>query len=194
VDILKNEVLHITPTANLRSIFKKGLLKCKPLLPQFRNLMIEELGSKYSENKGLIFTIPESISERDKYLHDFGYWRQWGTPRNIMIETIFKDLRENDNTWDYIQDKGSNLFSYLKVQEQLFSILLIKLDKEETVDCTHAQYNEMGKSWEDMNVRYEHYEQPLVLVNEDISPQKLKVIGSLKVEIGKHQIVTRLKL
>ena len=61
-----------------------------------------------------------------------------------------------------------------------FSVLLIEVEHEEIFDWyVHQQSADMGVLWEDMDVRYEHNDKPLNLLNYDVKPNQIKrVIGT----------------
>ncbi len=183
-------VLHITQTKNIPSIMKNGICRSKPLLKKFDGIMEEDYGENYNKDKGLVFGIPEGLDRRDKYIKDFFYWKTWGALRNVF-------LKDTDyNQYDKCQEEGPKVFSHLKVLPIGFSVLLVDIPFVWTYDYyMHEQSIEMGVLWKDMDARYEHKNKPLVLVNYDIEPDRIKkVIGTGETVLKRNnKIEVRLK-
>ena len=55
------EALHITSTKNIPSILKNGILRSKPIIKIYNNVMKKEYGNKYNPEKGLVFGFPEGL-------------------------------------------------------------------------------------------------------------------------------------
>lgn len=164
-------ILHITQTKNVESILKNGILRCKPLLSQYGDIMEEEYESEYNKERGLVFCIPEEIDRRDKYIKDFFYWKTWGDDRNRFI-------CKNEDIFDKLEE-GYKVFSHIKSEPIQFSIFLLDIPEETILTkYYHAQYNSMGdySLWKDMDTRYEHDYKPLALVNYDINADNIKKI------------------
>ncbi len=176
------DVLHITQTKNIPSIMKNGIKRSIPLLSQYNRVMEEDYGENYDKDKGLVFGIPENLDRRDKYIKDFFYWKTWGDVRNIFLKDTDCDQ------YDKWQDEGPKVFSHLKMSAIGFSVLLVDIPFVWTYNAyRHAQSVEMGVLWKDMNVKYEHYNKPLVLVNYDIEPDRIKkVIGTGESKISRN--------
>jgi len=122
-------VLHVTPSRNIESIMKYGIKRSVPLLPSFSNLMVKTIKNKYEKDKGLVFTIPESIQRRDKYLKDFTYWKQWGNPRNLYLSKLGVEKMKNEKYYELL-DKGPSIFKYIEFKEEIFSIIECKITNE----------------------------------------------------------------
>ena len=170
------DVLHLTPERNISSIMKNGVLRSKPLLTQYNGVMESLYGDKYDKNKGLVFCFPEGISKRDKYIKDFCYWKTWGDIRNRCLESL---------DWeDFIkyQELGYKFFNRVKPPLQRLKVLLLDIKFEDFfTHYRHMQTHLMSNYWTDMDERYEHGEKPLVLVNYDIKPERIKrVIGTVE--------------
>lgn len=170
------EVLHITNTLNLKSIFDKGLLCVKPSLEHH-----EEYAKKWFidyHERGLIYTIPCGCDKMDKYLKDTVYWKIWGRPRNDALKLTFEDYMK------YLND-GSKYFKKMENQltyEDHFSILSIKLpDYVERLYCNHEQTHNMSNYYTDMDHRFEHTDKPLFIFNTNLN-YKIKVIGTIETQ------------
>ena len=175
-------VLHITPTVNLNSITQRGIKASPPLLNQFDDYM-KKRTNKYDQNIGLVFAIPEDTIRRDKYIKDFVYWKLWGNPRNELLHKIGNDC----NAWDKVYDTGYNYFKYIIPKDAHFHIMQFEIsDGYQT--CLHAQFGDMGgsKIWTNMDIKYEHCNKPLVLINENISPKKLSLFGTTCATIDRY--------
>jgi len=158
------EMIHVSPIKNYNSIIKDGLLAQKPLLPQFNKFC-------YNKQKGLVFGIEDGSNRLSKYLKDTIYWKIWGEPRNIFLG--------NDDiyTWgNYcrFREIGPKLFNFIKTEETDFIIFRVVIKNEIFDTCLHAQYPEMNEFWMDMDIRYEHFDKPLVMVNDNIKPINIK--------------------
>ena len=175
------DVIHITHTKNIPSIMKNGILRSKPILTQYNRIMEEQYGNKYDCDRGLAFGIPESTNRRDKYIKDFFYWKTWGQPRNLFLDKC------DDEQYSKYQEMGPKVFSHIKIKPIQFSVLLIDIPYEPFYDIyLHHQSISMGELWGDMDIRYEHYNKPLTLINYDVTPKHIKKI------IGEGEsIVTR---
>ena len=176
------DVLHITQTKNIPSIMNNGIFRSKPLLSQYDKVMKKDYGKNYDEDKGLIFGIPENLDRRDKYIKDFFYWKTWGEPRNKFLKNV--DYIQYDNC----QEEASKVFSHLKMKPIDFSVLLVDIPFVWTYDeYRHEQSIEMGVLWKDMDARYEHKNKPIVLINYDIEPDRIKkVVGEGKSKVGRN--------
>ena len=148
------ELIHITQTKNVESIMKNGILRCKPSLPQYADIMEEEYGNDYDKDRGLIFCIPEEINRRDKYIKDFFYWKTWGDDRNIFI-------KNNIDKYDDINEDGPKVFSHIKPKPLYFSIILLDIPDEPILKkYHHVQTHTIDPLWSDMDIRYEHNQKP----------------------------------
>ena len=170
------EILHLTPEKNLNSIFKYGILRNKPILSKYNDVMESMYGSKYDKDKGLVFCFPEGIVKRDKYIIDFSYWKSWGDVRNRILDPL---SNKEFYKWDEI---GFKVFSGIKPKLDKLKVLLLEVEYEENFTYyKHHQSHTMGNLWRDMDFRYEHNDKPLVLLNYDVKPNKIKkVIGSVE--------------
>lgn len=170
------DVLHITPEKNMDSIFKYGILRNKPLLLQYNEIMEELYGNEYDIERGLVFCFPEEVSRRDKFIKDFSYWKAWGDVRNRILDQFSYE--------EFIkyQEIGCNFFSDVKPKLERLKILLLDIEYEDFFTYyKHAQFHSMRNYWTNMDGRYEHDDKPLVLVNYDIKPSKIKrVVGSVE--------------
>lgn len=161
---------------------KNGIFRSKPLLSQYDRIMEEDYSENYDKDEGLVFGIPENLNRRDKYIKDFCYWKTWGEPRNIF-------LKDTDwNQYDKCQEEGPKVFSQLKISTIDFSILLVDIPFVWTYDeYIHEQSIEMGVLWKDMDARYEHKNKPLILINYDIEPDRIKeVIGTGESKLSRN--------
>jgi len=165
------DVIHITQTKNVSSIMKKGILRCKPLLSQYDEIMKYEYGANYDADKGLVFGISESTNRRDKYIKDFFYWKTWGDKRNIVLYGY------DDKQFTKYQEMGPKTFSHIKITPIQFSVLLIDIPNKPIYDIyRHEQSNCMGEYWSDMDSKYEHRNKPLTLINYDVEPKNIKKV------------------
>jgi len=164
----------MTLSKNIPSIMKNGILRSKPILEKYDELMEENYGVGYDKDKGMVFGFPETINHRDRIIKDFFYWKTWGDIRNRFLKPY------DYNQYSKLQEIGIKAFSHIKLKPFYFSVLLIDVDHEETFDWyLHRQSADMGVLWEDMDVRYEHNDKPLTLLNYDVRPDKIKkVIGT----------------
>ena len=112
------EVLHITPTENIKNIMKSKIFRRKPVLSQFDKVMNDEYNSDYDKEKGLVFGFPESIYNRDKIIKDFAYWKVWGDVRNRFLD------KYDDPDFIKMQEEGPKIFLHIKPKSTHFSILL----------------------------------------------------------------------
>jgi hypothetical protein len=167
------DILHITQTKNVPSIIKNGIFRSKPLLPQYDEVMKEDYGSNYDCEKGLVFGFPENINQRNRYIKDFFYWKTWGEKRNIFLDDCDYDQ------FTKCQEIGSDVFSHIKITPVYFSVILINIPYHPLYGWyQHEQSHTMNVFWSNMDTRYEHNDKPLVLINYDIKPDKIKkVIG-----------------
>lgn len=165
------DVLHITQTKNVPSIMENGIFRSKALLPQYDELMKEDYGSNYDCEKGLVFGFPENINQRNRYIKDFFYWKTWGEKRNIFL-----------NNCDYDQftkcrEIGPDVFSHIKITPVSFSVILINIPYRPLYGWyQHEQSHTMNVHWSNMDTRYEHNDKPLVLINYDIKPDRIKKV------------------
>ena len=182
------EVLHVTPTKNIKNIMKSKILRSKPLLSQYEKTMIDEYGSEYDKEKGLIFGFPESIYNRDKMIKDFAYWKTWGDVRNRFL------LKYDDNKWIKMQEEGPKVFSHIKLKSTHFSILLLEIKYDLFFDkYVHVQNAEMSSYWTDMETRYEHDDKPLVLMNYDVELKNIKrIVGTVQSIVTKEDKINTL--
>ena len=179
------KVLHISSKRNKESILKHGILKRPPFLEQFKSYLEERLGRDYVHKEGIVFCMPEDLIRRDKYIKDFIYWKVWGHPRNVLIDALYKK-----HEYELLQESGPKLFKSIKIKEDDFHIYEIDLNCNFTiVPCYHGQFHSMSKVWDDMDSRYEHGMKPLSLVNNNISPNRFKIVGDVKVILNKKERV-----
>jgi len=165
------DVLHITQTKNIPSIMKNGIRRGKPLLDQFNDVMEYEYGEDYDKDKGLVFGMPENINRRDKYIKDFFYWKTWGNERNKMLAGA------SYNQYSDYKEQGPKVFSHIKIEPTQFSILLINIPFMQEYDYyVHGQFGGMSVLWKDMDVRYEHKNKPLTLINYDVDVSRIKKV------------------
>ena len=179
------DVLHITATKNIPSIMKTKIMRRKPLLTKFNGIMESYYGDSYNEDKGLVFGFPESIHHRDKIIKDFIYWKTWGDDRNRVIDTW------SDEQHIEMQNVGVKAFSHLTLKEDHYSILLLDIEHEPFFDYYHhKQSSDMGVLWNDMDIRYEHNDKPLTLMNYDIQTSRIKkIVGTAESVITKQNRV-----
>lgn len=176
------KVLHISPSKNTESILKYGILKRPPFLSQFKEYLELQLGEKYNHKEGIIFSIPEDILSRDKYIKDTAYWKVWGHPRNVLLGNLYKK-----HSYDNLLNLGPSVFKFIKSKEEKFTIFEADIDgKFTTVSCLHGQFHNMSPLWNDMDSRYEHEYKPLVLINNNIPPCQLKIVGQAKTLSNKN--------
>ena len=182
------EVLHITATENIKNIMNSKIFRCKPILPQFDDVMEYEYNSDYDKEKGLVFGFPESIYNRDKMIKDFAYWKTWGDIRNRFL------IKYDDLEFEKIKEEGPKVFSYIKPKSTYFSILLLDVKYEPFFDrYRHVQTADMGPLWVDMEARYEHDDKPLVLMNYDVEINNIKrVIGTVQSIVTKENKINTL--
>ena len=168
------DTLHVTLTKNVPSIMKNGILRAKPLLEKFDEIMERNYGLDYDKDKGMVFGFPEPINHRDRIIKDFFYWKTWGDIRNIFLKPYDYD------EYSKLEEVGTKSFSHIKLKPFHFSVLLIEVAHEEMFDWyTHQQSSDMGVLWKDMDTRYEHNDKPLTLLNYDVKPNQIKrVIGT----------------
>jgi len=158
------------------------ILRKKPLLSKFNDIMRNYYNEDYDENKGLVFGFPESIHNRDKIIKDFIYWKTWGNDRNEVLNGY------TDEEYIEMENIGLKIFSHLKVKADHFSILLLDIKYDPFFDYyLHKQSIDMGTFWTDMDVRYEHDDKPLTLMNYDVNINKIKkVLGTAESIITKQ--------
>ena len=166
-------VIHITQTKNIENIMKHGIMRSKPLLDQYDDVMEKEYGNLYNKERGLVFCIQEGVKQRDKYIKDFFYWKTWGDNRNKFID-------KNIDNFDDLCEKGPKIFSHIKPKSLYFSILLLDIPNEPIFEkYCHVQNHIMSPLWTDMELKYEHDDKPLALVNYDIKSNNIiKIIGT----------------
>lgn len=176
-------VIHKTPTENVKSILHNGLKAGKPLLSQFDDYMIKR-NDWYDKDLGLVFCFPEDTTRRDKYIRDFLYWKLWGDPRNRVLHEIDKIGYEQ---WDRVYDSGIDFFKMIKPKDAHFTIFKFELEDEKYDQCIHVQHGEMNgfPIWANMEIKYEHGFKPLILINENIPPEKLTIMGTAEAMINK---------
>jgi len=171
-----NEVLHVTNTVNLKSIFEKGLLCSKPSLEHHETHAKEDF-CNYNK-RGLIYTIPYGCNEMDKFLKDTAYWKVWGRPRNDALHITHDDYIK------YMND-GYKYFETMENQstyEDHFSVLSIEVpDFLETSEWLHYQAHDMSSYFNDMDCSFEHADKPLFMFNENLK-YKMKVVGTIETE------------
>jgi len=182
------DILHITPSENIKSIMGSKIFRRKPILSVFDNIMENEYGPDYDKKKGLVFGFPESITNRDKIIKDFAYWKTWGQPRNVFL------LKYDDKEYEELQEKGVKIFLHIKPKSTYFSILLLDIQYEQLFDVyIHQQSADMSPLWVDMDARYEHNDKPLVLINYDIEAIKIKsIIGTVQSIVTKEYKINTL--
>ena len=178
------DALHVTLSKHVPSIMKNGILRSKPILEKYDELMERNYGSEYDKDKGMVFGFPETINHRDRIIKDFFYWKTWGDIRNRFLKPY------DYNQYNKLQEMGTKVFSHIKLIPLYFSVLLIDVPYEETFDFyIHHQSADMGVFWEDMDIRYEHNDKPLNLLNYDVRPDQIKkVIGTGESILNKNKI------
>lgn len=184
------EVVHITQTGNLKSILSSKIYRNKPILKIYNEIMGSYYGDEYNIDKGLVFAFDECVSNRDKFIKDFVYWKMWGEPRNKFLDKF------DDYELIKYQEIGANFFSNFNIKEDQFSILLLDVAYEDLFSMyLHAQTHDMSAYWSDMDLRYEHDNKPLVLLNYDIENIKIKkIIGTAVGRVEKNKINVSLNL
>jgi len=140
--------------------------------------MFEVHGDNYDETKGIVFGFEENTIKRDKYIKDVIYFKQWGEPRNRVLETLAID------EWDEYQNIGTNLFKNIKLTDDHFTILLLDIPEYKTLSAFHEQSSDMSCYWLDMDTRYEHKDKPLRTMIHDID--HVKIIGNAKSNVTKN--------
>jgi len=171
-----DEVLHITNTANLKSIFEKGLLCAKPSLEHHEEYAKKNF-QEYNE-RGLIYTIPYGCNSIDKYLKDTSYWKVWGRPRNDALELTYDDyIKYKNDGYKYFEMMEKKL-----TYEEHFSVLSIEVpDSIKRLECLHIQTHDMSSYYMDMDCSFEHGDKPLFMFNENLK-YKMKVIGTIETQ------------
>lgn len=170
------EVLHITNTVNLKSIFEKGLLCAKPSL-EHHEKYAKKWFVDYHE-RGLIYTIPYGCNKMDKYLKDTAYWKIWGRPRNDALEISHDEFSKHLNDGPKYFEKMEKQLTY----EEHFSVLSIEVsDDVERLETTHLQTHYMNSYYVDMDCSFEHEDKPLFMFNENLK-YKTKVIGTIETQ------------
>lgn len=171
-----DEVLHITNTVNLKSIFKKGLFCFKPSL-----LHHEEYAKKWFldyHKRGLIYSIPYGCNKMDKYLKDTAYWKVWGRPRNDALELSHDDFSKYMNDGPKYFEKMDKQLTY----EEHFSVLSIEVpDDIERLEIKHLQTHDMSNYYMSMDGNFEHEDKPIFMFNENLK-YKMKVVGTIETQ------------
>lgn len=175
------DVLHITPTRNLKSIMRSKIFRSKPILSQYDDIMQYYYPTEYDAEKGLVFGFPETIKHRDRIIKDFIYWKTWGEDRNKILCSL------KDEEFINLQNEGLKIFSHLKLKRCHYSILLLDIDHEPLFDYYLHEQSAAGEFFKDMDVRYEHNDKPLVLMNYDVPKCRIKrVFGTAESFINKR--------
>lgn len=170
----KINILHVSPVKNKDSILKYGLIGQEPLLGDvFKDQMPDR-------SKGAVFGLREGSDKQDKYLQDAAYWKIWGDPRNIFLKDMDYEL------YCRYQEQGVTTFNHIKTEVTNFAVFEVEIIDEFTTFCYHLQYQEMGLYWLDMNTRYEHFKKPLIVVNDSIKREQIKLVGSITVDMDKR--------
>jgi hypothetical protein len=163
--------IHITEKKKLNSIKKCGLIPQEPHLPSHTEIFKRRLKSKT-----VVYLLQyENRIRLEKFAKDFVYFRLWGTPRNLWGGT-------NEN-WNEIYDK------FWKIEFKIFSILSIQIDPDKTKHmlANHEQDNTMPLM-QDMDMRFGHNDEPLLITPCKIKPIQISVIGAIYPVIRNNKI------
>ena len=89
------DALHVTLSKHVPSIMKNGILRSKPILEKYDELMERNYGSEYDKDKGMVFGFPETINHRDvNGLHVVDYINYKPNDTNMAIEEYDKYFLE----------------------------------------------------------------------------------------------------
>lgn len=182
------KVVHITRIGNLDGIRKYGVLRHKPLLTQYNEVMIKDYPN-YNPDFGLVFSyiLDQHV---EKFLRDFAYWDTWGKPRNLHITPFTYD--------EYLdlQEMGVSGFPKFKLKSEKYIALLLDIKSNPLYGhYYHVQTHNMDTYWGNMNTIYEHNDKLLALINYDVPRKQIcGIIGSANSEIKRQQVIINSKM
>jgi len=181
------KLLHITESKNISPIKEKGILGAVPSLPHHREWLEGHYGEEKVKNNGCIYTIPEYLIQRDRYLKDFAYWKVWGQPRNERL----KELTESKNYkyWHW-GEYNTDTCKDIKIEEKCFKILEFIISEKRYSSCAEAIHiqdhcEKANKYWDNMDSRYEHDDKLMPVLLGDKVIKNWKIIGKMQVYNGK---------
>jgi hypothetical protein len=176
------KAVHVTKTRSLNSILKYGIIRSKPLLTHYEDLMKKDYGSEYAIERGLVFSFAYDDAE-EKFFNHFVYWDMWGKPRNELLTDI-----DYKTYWD-MNEVGPKVFSRVQPIEESYTAILIEIPDHPLYDrYMHQQSHDMSPVWADMEKRYEHNDKSLVLINYDVHPRYIKgVLGTANGMVNKEK-------
>lgn len=176
-----SEVLHVTPTQNIPSIEKYGILGSEPLLPQFREYAAKYI-MHYEKSAGVIFTLIEGQNLQNKYLKDLVYWHIWGRPRNLLLDKLGEEW---NSKWEQAHNIGCRFFQHIRLVEEHFTILYVDAPEDsKSVDCVHRQDSGMGHMFVNMKPFHEHDDMALTLFNQPLTT--FRTVGNMNTTIRRN--------
>ncbi len=176
-----SEVLHITPTRNIPSIEKYGILGSEPLLPQFKEYAAKYI-MHYEKSAGVIFTLLEGQNLQNKYLKDFVYWHIWGRPRNLFLGKLGAEWNDK---WERVYSIGCSIFQHTKLVEEHFTILYVNApDNSRSTNCIHEQSSRMTCMFKDIDPLYEHDDKVITLFNQPL--KVFRIVGNMSTTVKRN--------
>lgn len=154
---------HITEKTNLNSIKNKGLIPQLPHLPAHR-----ELFKSFFKTEYVVYLLESSTQDRNnKYIQDTVYFKLWGKQRNLWG-------CKNSN-WDEIYDMDWKIRC-----RSCFVILSVdmEIEKLKCIKAIHSQDNSLP-CIKDMDMRYAHGDEPLVIIPNLIPSNKISEVGKV---------------
>lgn len=190
------KLLHLSRKANRESIAKNGLLpsyiKLEHHFNAFKNHGLKDRKCVYTWN-------PSEGESTDKYIRDMIYCKLFIHPRNDMQmhrEEVMRKLFdlgeveewEDNKNWVDFSKIGTKLFG----ESDTYDLYEIDVTEDDSIlldtSFQHAQTSDNDKfaSCHMMKEKYEHNDKVLFISKEIISPDKLKIVTSVKTRLYKN--------
>ena len=171
----------MTDIINLQSIYNNGLIPNTSPLGHFDNPVIYAWKDELVDNK---------------YIADFVYCKMYIQPMNTLLDV--DEMINESYSYEYWENKIKQL---IFPREIIMAILTIDNSVMIYNEPIHDQSRNMSESWrygsefwKNFDLRYAHTQKPLIIYNNNISPDKLHLIGYAMGYWENNKVETVIKL
>lgn len=191
------ELLHLTPTSNINSIMKYGLLPTKVKLEHHLDAFNED--GLHGE-KCIYTWDPDTSCNTDKVIRDFIYCKLFIHPRNQIADDNEKENERryydepdfewgDDKNWFDFTTLGSKLYG----EDEHYTLLRLNSDDMEIIPHSYghiqASDGDKNNSCVCMDKQYEHDDKMLYIGKSLITPDKLEIIGGVQSRVYKNDTI-----